>query len=202
MLERFFVVVSTVIFCKFERFAANENACLLVPHLIIESESSFIWVCRTSNSHSRLVWASSTDLSLSSLGFSIESEDISSPGSLLFSIQGARLSISCYTSPTGPDIELCQLVSLSVAGFFIINCLFITPSKADGLSQGLKRQQVFSSSLESSGYSRWSHQCCSLNGLDSSSDFQQFHMFFTSLVIVPNAHITISITVTHVPLFF
>ena len=57
-------------------------------------------------------------------------------------------------------------------------------------------QQVSSRHQNSFLYSGRSQQCCSLDGLGSSSDFQPFHPLTKYLGIVPNAPIAIGITLT------
>ena len=60
--------------------------------------------------------------------------------------------------------------------YYFIPCEFF-PSVLNGLSREFKWLQVSSDLQDSFKYSSWSQQCCSLDGLDSTSDFQ-FLMFF------------------------
>ena len=55
--------------------------------------------------------------------------------------------------------------------------LFV-PTLADGLSVNSKWQQVSSGVQDSSEYSDRSQQCCNLDDLDSSSDFQFYQSSF------------------------
>ena len=75
--------------------------------------------------------------------------------------------------------------------YFIHLRVFFTPALADGFPLECEWQQVFSSLQDSPQYSGRSQQCCSLEGLHSSSYFQ----LPQSLVTVPSAPITIGITV-------
>ena len=67
---------------------------------------------------------------------------------------------------------------------------------SDGLSLGSKRQQVSLSLQEPSNYSGRSQGCSSLDGVDSSSDFQIFLISLQAFWTVPSAAITAGITVT------
>ena len=68
-----------------------------------------------------------------------------------------------------------------------------TSALADGLSLVFEWQQVSSSLQDSSQYSGRSQQCCSLDGLHSSSNLQVLQF---PLVTVPKAPITIGLIVT------
>ena len=72
---------------------------------------------------------------------------------------------------------------------------FFIPALPDGLSLESDWQRVTSSLLESSNYSGWSQKCCSLDDLDSPSDFQFFKHPFENFGIVPCMSITFGITV-------
>ena len=57
-------------------------------------------------------------------------------------------------------------------------CEFIIPALAVGLSLVSEKQQLSLSLLDSSQYSSLFQQCCILDDLDSSSDFQFLQSFF------------------------
>ena len=61
---------------------------------------------------------------------------------------------------------------------YFVLCEFFTSVLADGLSLEFEWQQVSSGLQDSSQYSGWSQQCCSLVKLDSSLDFQYFQSPF------------------------
>ena len=85
-------------------------------------------------------------------------------GFLILTINGA---------PAIPDIRICHW-----SYFHACNLLYITlselftPALADGLSLGLKWQQVTSGLQDSYQYSGRPQQCSSLDGLGSTSDLQ------------------------------
>ena len=58
--------------------------------------------------------------------------------------------------------------------YYYTSCESCTPALFDRLSMEFERQQITSGLQDSSQYSVRFHQCCSLDGLDSSSDFQFF----------------------------
>ena len=65
--------------------------------------------------------------------------------------------------------------------YYLASCEYFTSQLADGLSLESKWQEVSPCLLDSSQYSKQSEQCCSLVGLDSSSDFQHFQSLFEDL---------------------
>ena len=67
---------------------------------------------------------------------------------------------------------------------------------ADGFSLEFKRQQVCSSLQDTSQYSGRPQQCCRLDSLYPSANFQVLQAFNNPLVTVPNAPITIGTIVT------
>ena len=76
---------------------------------------------------------------------------------------------------------------------------YFTPSEffilAGGLSLEFEWQQVSLALQDSSKYSGWSQQCCSLHGLDSSTDFlffQSFFPFLCGLILVHQLHQVLS----------
>ena len=73
---------------------------------------------------------------------------------------------------------------------------FFTSVLADGLSLEFEWQQVSSSLQDSSRYSGRSQQCCHLDSLYPSTNFQVLQAFNNPLVIVPKATITIGTIVT------
>ena len=73
---------------------------------------------------------------------------------------------------------------------------FFTSVLADGFSLEFEWQQVSSSLQDSSRDSGRSWQCCHLDSLYSSANFQIFRPFKNHLVIVPKAPITIGTIVT------
>ena len=74
---------------------------------------------------------------------------------------------------------------------------FFTSALADGLSLEFEWQQVSSSLQDSYQYSGCSQQCCNLDGLHSSSNFQIFQsLFYSPLVNVLSAPHTIGIILT------
>ena len=69
-----------------------------------------------------------------------------------------------------------QSLYIYIYNYFI--CEFFPPKLADSLLLEFKWQQVFSGLRDSSQYSGRSQLCCSLDSLDSSSDFQYFQSPF------------------------
>ena len=65
--------------------------------------------------------------------------------------------------------------------YYITPCEFFTPALADGLPVEFEWWQVSSGLQDSSQYSSRPHQCCSLDGIDSSSDFQLFELPYQAL---------------------
>ena len=78
-----------------------------------------------------------------------------------------------------PHLLFCCVFSIIIIIIIIIIIYeFCTPALADGLSRVSEWQQVSSSLQDSSEYYCWSQQYCSLDGFDSTTDFQ----FFKSLL--------------------
>ena len=86
--------------------------------------------------------------------------------------------------------------------YYFTSCEFFTPALADGFSLVSGRQQVSSCHQDSSQYSVQSQQCCSLDGLDSTFDFQLFQPLSRLLGTIPRALITIGIIVTLIILLY
>ena len=78
----------------------------------------------------------------------------------------------------------------------IIPSEFFTRTLADGLSLESEWEQISTGVQDSSQYSSRSKQRETLNGIDSSSDFQLFQALSKLLATVPNEPISIGITVT------
>ena len=57
---------------------------------------------------------------------------------------------------------------------------FFKPASANGFPQESKWQQISLSFQDSSQYSVWSQQCCSLDGVHSSSNFQVLQPLYQS----------------------
>ena len=85
----------------------------------------------------------------------------------------------------------------SLVLFYLLR--IFTPVIAGRLSLVSEWQQVSSGHLHSSKYSSWSQQFCSLNGLDSSIDFQIYQAFSQDFETVPSTPTATGITVT--PIF-
>ena len=62
--------------------------------------------------------------------------------------------------------------------YYFTLCEVFTPASSGGFSLQPEWQQVSSGLQDFSQYSSWSQDCCSLDGLHSSSDFQIFHSSF------------------------
>ena len=80
--------------------------------------------------------------------------------------------------------------------YYFTPCKFFTPALTSGISPGPDGQPISSSLQDSSQYSGGCQQCCSLNGLESSSDFLLFQFPFQSFADPTSAPTTIAIIVT------
>ena len=96
--------------------------------------------------------------------------------------------------------QRCSCVSFSKTSAIIIIIIyfleFFTSALADGLSLEFEWQQVSSSLQDSSQDSSHSQQCCRLDSLYPSANFQVLQAFNNFFVIVPKAPITIGTIVT------
>ena len=72
---------------------------------------------------------------------------------------------------------------------------FFPPVLVDGFPLESEWQQISSSLQNSTEYSGWSHQCCSLDSLYSCSYFQVPQSLYQSLVTVPSMPISVGIIV-------
>ena len=80
--------------------------------------------------------------------------------------------------------------------YYYYYCEFFTPVLVDSLSLESEWQQISSGLQDSSQYSSRSHQCCSEEYLDSSSDFQFSSLFSCPSKTITSSPTTIGITVT------
>ena len=116
------------------------------------------------------------------------------------SLQVTRILLSILANVNNVTVWMVStrpLISKSSSSFIIIffPCEFFIPALDGGLSLGSEWDQVYLGLQDSSQYSGLSLQGCSLDGLDFSSDFQFLHSFFQAFGTVPNAPITISISI-------